>query len=119
MAFDFELAGVHRFQPDVLYLAPRPDHPFRQLTQLLVGRYPQTPPYGGAFETVVPHLTVAQGAEPPVLDAITSVLEPALPIAARAKEIWLMQSGDDGYWRFRTSFPLVRERPPSGRADTR
>ena len=41
-----------------VYLAPSPAAPFRQLTHELFRRFPEHPPYGGAFDDVVPHLSV-------------------------------------------------------------
>ncbi|CAM5691577.1 hypothetical protein SCHAM137S_06449 [Streptomyces chartreusis] len=45
----------------VLYLAPEPDTHFRRLTDAITERWPENPPFGGQFDDVVPHLTVAQG----------------------------------------------------------
>ena len=41
----------------------KPVEPFRALTAQLCDRWPEAPPYGGAYPEVVPHLTVAQGAD--------------------------------------------------------
>ena len=49
-----------RFGGDVLWLEPEPDQPFRQLTTAVWGAFPQHPPYGGAYDDVIPHLTVAE-----------------------------------------------------------
>ena len=47
--------------PSVLYLKPEPAAPLLALTESVVGRWPEAPPYEGAFPEVVPHLTVATG----------------------------------------------------------
>ncbi|NUP83938.1 MAG: 2'-5' RNA ligase family protein, partial [Nonomuraea sp.] len=57
-SFDVEFRGFGHF-PGVLYLAPEPAEPFRELTTAVAERWPEAPPYGGAFPDVVPHLTVA------------------------------------------------------------
>jgi 2'-5' RNA ligase len=57
-AFRFTLTGVHQFPGGAVYLGPEPAAPFRQLTHALHRRFPHHPPYGGAFDDVVPHLTV-------------------------------------------------------------
>ena len=58
---------VDRF-PRVLYLAPEPAAPFVELTQAIAARWPDHQPYGGEFDSVVPHVTVVNGvAEPPGL----------------------------------------------------
>jgi 2'-5' RNA ligase len=59
-AFDFVLASAARF-PATAWLAPEPAAPFIDLTDRLVRRFPAYPPFGGEFEAVIPHLTVAHG----------------------------------------------------------
>src|SRR5437868_3949536 len=44
----FTLGSMQRF-PGVLYLAPDPAEPFRNLTRAIWTWYPQTPPYGGKW----------------------------------------------------------------------
>lgn len=55
--FSFELDRVETFD-DVAYLAPVSDGPLVQLIQSLTQSFPAYLPYAGAFETVIPHLTV-------------------------------------------------------------
>src|SRR5262249_46465844 len=50
-AFSFRLVGPRRF-PGMLYLAPEPAAPFVELTEALVRRFPDFPPYGGQFSTI-------------------------------------------------------------------
>jgi 2'-5' RNA ligase len=101
--FRFELADVGRF-PGVLYLDPKPREPFVRLTQLVVARWPDYPPYGGEFDEVVPHLTVAQGSDPPGLG---NALSEKLPLAAEAREVQLMTQDRAGRWSVKASFPLA------------
>ncbi len=56
--FDFELTEVCEFPGGLTYLAPEPAGTFRRLTSELHRQFPEFPPYGGAFDEVVPHLTV-------------------------------------------------------------
>jgi 2'-5' RNA ligase len=100
-AFAFTLVGVDRF-PGVLYLATEPVEPFRELAAALQGQWPDYPPYGGAFETVVPHVTVIQGNEPA---EAAPELEQAAPIEAEATEVWLMAE-QHNYWAVLRRFPL-------------
>jgi 2'-5' RNA ligase len=101
--FALELRELRRF-PGVLYLAPEPAAPFEELTHELVRRYPEHPPYGGAFP-VVPHLTVAQG-DDELLDRVEVEVEAgaALPIVAKAREALLLEEGSP--WRTRARFPF-------------
>ena len=106
-AFAFDLRGAARF-PGVLYLAPEPAEPFALLTEAIVRRFPEHPPYEGAFLEVVPHLTVAQG-EPAVLDAAERDVSAQLPIAARVDEVTLLEEVEGGgRWVVRARLPLSR-----------
>jgi len=101
--------------PDVLYLAPTSAEPFRQLTELLVSQYPETPPYGGAFTEIVPHLTLAQAGTAQSLDAIAAkfreVASTSLPIQAQVDTVSLLDNAS-GQWRLRAQFALGRAQPP-------
>ncbi len=109
-AFPYALSAVRAF-PDLLYLAPEPDAPFRALIAALAARFPQTPPYGGSIplEEIVPHLTVAHTPDPEKLAALrarfTAQAAPRLPLALRANEVWLMDNRE-GRWAQRQAFPL-------------
>jgi 2'-5' RNA ligase len=97
-AFDFELASVEHFDDDVTYLAPVPAEPFAALTRAVAERWPAYPPYEGAFETVIPHVTVGE---------TNLELDVPLPIACRAEEALLLEEhGPAGAWRLRRRFPL-------------
>ncbi|MFF4507950.1 2'-5' RNA ligase family protein [Streptomyces sp. NPDC001401] len=97
----FEESG--RF-PGVLYLAPTPDAPFRRLTEAVVDRWPEAPPYGGKYEPH-PHLTVAQGQDDAVLDEIEAGLRLGLPFTARVPTVDLV-AYDGTDWQHRASFAL-------------
>jgi len=103
-AFGFEFRDFGRF-PGVLYLAPQPADPFVALTEAVGARWPTCPPYGGAFDRIIPHLTVAEGAAAEVGPAMAAVAQ-ALPIAARAAELWLMVQDEASRWQVRERFPL-------------
>ncbi|MEU6277124.1 2'-5' RNA ligase family protein [Streptomyces populi] len=98
----FERCG--RF-PGILYLAPEPDAPFRALTEAVADRWPETPPFGGEFAEVVPHLTVAQGQDDAVLDEAEADLRGRLPVVTRVGSVDLMVH-DGSRWRQRASFAL-------------
>jgi hypothetical protein len=112
-AFDFRLAKVARF-PLVVYLAPEPADLFRALTEAVVDRFPGYPPYGGVFDEVIPHLTVAECetgmCEDPdaILGEIERDIVGVVPIEARAREVWLMEG--NGTWRVRRRLHLGGER---------
>lgn len=108
-AFDMRLARVERF-PDVLYLAPQPAQPLQDLIQHVAQRYPESPPYGGVFDQVIPHLTVADLEEPAELDPIAErflrAAHTELPIHVRVDTVWLMDDRT-GRWSKRLALPLL------------
>jgi len=103
-SFRFALAPIRRFPDAVLYLAPEPDEPFRQLTLAIWDRYPDTPPYGGNWPDVVPHLSVAWVKDEQRLDRIADDFAQAsqgrLPIEATARDVALMEKRS-GHWLIR------------------
>jgi len=107
--FDVSFAEMKRF-PGSLYLAPTPDEPFRELTQRVVQRFPENPPYGGAFSEIVPHLTIADVDDPQMLDEIAKEFESAaagrLPIHSQVTEVTLIDSSN-GRWQIRLRCALL------------
>ncbi|MFC4117463.1 2'-5' RNA ligase family protein [Nonomuraea zeae] len=91
---------------DVLYLAPTPDQPFRALTEAVVARWPEAPPYGGQFAEIIPHLTVAYSPQAQVLDEVEAALTARLPVTADVAAISLFVSDGDR-WHCRTEFALL------------
>lgn len=107
--FPFTLGALRRF-PGVLYLAPAPAEPFIAATEALCTRWPACQPYGGRFPQVVPHVTVAEGAESA---GETGILAPYLPVQAAAVELALLVEGPRGMV-VRRRFPLGMSLPGGG-----
>nr|WP_055505017.1 2'-5' RNA ligase family protein [Nonomuraea pusilla] len=103
--FTVRFEGCRRF-PGVLYLAPTPDQPFRALTEAVVTRWPEAPPYGGQFADVVPHLTVAHGQEGHVLDEVEAALATRLPVTADVGSVSLFVCDGDR-WHRHADFSLL------------
>jgi 2'-5' RNA ligase len=91
--------------PGVLYLDPEPADGLRELTVAVAERWPEAPPYGGAFDGVVPHLTVAHDAGEDVLDQAEADVLGRLPITTRLAEAHLYVSDGDR-WRLRARLPF-------------
>ncbi|MFC7931782.1 2'-5' RNA ligase family protein [Streptomyces cinereoruber] len=91
--------------PEVLYLVPEPDTPLRRLTEAIAAHWPETPPYGGRFTEIIPHLTVAQGQREAVLEEIEAELVGGLPFTSRVSSVELIVH-DGTRWRERASFAL-------------
>ena len=110
-ASQFAFRDLARF-PDVLYLAPDPVTPFKELIDMVAARFPESPSYGGAFDNIVPHLTIAQTEDEEILKSIERQLERLLPeylpLSTRAEHVWLMDNRK-GIWQKRNSFPLRRK----------
>ena len=97
-AFDFVLDRGERFDDGVTWLHPEPSLPFVDLTAAVAQRWPEHPPYEGAFDEPIPHLTVSETA----IDVNVQ-----LPIASRAHEVTLIEEDEaTGRWSTRRSYPF-------------
>jgi 2'-5' RNA ligase len=103
--FEIELCETARF-PDLVYLRPQPSAPFVAMTEALAEAFPEFAPYGGEFDEIVPHATVAQGDEK-TLAAVEKELVRQLPVKTRCERAWLVEHTPAG-WRRHTAFPLER-----------
>ena len=108
-SFSCSFADVRQLA-NVVYLAPKPDRPFRRLTELAVRRFPDTPPYGGKFADVIPHLTIAEASDAAQLQQLTDeferLLHGRLPLRTRVTEVALMDN-ESSSWQVRARFPLA------------
>ncbi len=100
--FSVSFERVGQF-PGVVYLQPEPAAPFSALTEAVHRAFPDFPPYGGAFEVVIPHLTiteaVGEGVDETMLDAIAAEAARGLPFRARVSGLEVLVEGDGGRWR--------------------
>ena len=109
-AFSFDRCGW--FDQDVLWLAPAPDEPFRELTRAVWRAFPAHPPYAGAFDDLAPHLTVGQRADGDEraldeLRSIESVVSQQLPVTAYVDRVHLIAgSAEPDSWRTLHELPL-------------
>lgn len=106
--FSFTLDHVGRF-PNVVYLAPVPSAPFVRLIEKTAREFPDSPPYGGQFDTITPHLTVAQSSDSDLLESVqrelSDVASARLPIHTFADRVWLLDNRE-ARWQKRISFLL-------------
>jgi hypothetical protein len=102
--FEVRFARVERF-PTVVYLAPEPSAPFTRLTEAVVDRFPDFPPYGGAFEEVIPHLTITESGDA-AFDAIAAHAETALPFSHRVTRLDVLVEAAEGRWHGHWRIPL-------------
>lgn len=111
-SFDFALDEVGWFDDEVAWLRPTPGEPFVRLTELVTDHWPEYPPYQGAHDELVPHLTLAQGETEEARDEAVESVRSQLPIPARAREVWLMTGTQEpASWTTYAAFPLADESP--------
>ena len=96
-AFEVELDRVERFDDGPVWLHPEPSAPFAALIDAVWRRFPDHPPYAGAHDVVIPHLTVSD---------VPVEIDVELPISVSVREVTLIEEGVDGRWTVRRRFPL-------------
>lgn len=106
--FDVVLTGTAWFGEEVLWLAPEDPRPLRALTDLVCQAFPGLLPFGGQFDDVVPHLTVAHGSHLEDMLQAERELSGRLPIHARPTAVSLMVQRTGGWWRTIDAFPFAR-----------
>ncbi len=97
--FDVEFARIKRF-PGVVWAAPEPADAFIALTTAIVARFPDYPPYGGAHDDVIPHLTIVEADDAP-LDDIAVGSATMLPFRHRVTALDVLVESEDVRWRHR------------------
>jgi hypothetical protein len=100
-AFDCAFRRTEWFGDDVLWLAPEPDTPFRELVRAVVAAFPAHQPYGGLYAEPTPHLTVGElrlGSAAELAAAELSV-RAHLPVRARVdRAVLLAGRPEPGTW---------------------
>lgn len=109
--FDVRFDDVGRF-PTVVYLVPDPPEPFILLTEAVQERFPDLLPYEGAFDEVIPHLTIADSLEAP-LDAVAAETMAALPVTFRVARLDVLVQGAGERWQSRWHLPFRGSSPPA------
>jgi 2'-5' RNA ligase len=108
--FEFQLIEPRRF-PGVLYLAIKPEKPFILLVQAVWKKFPDSPPYGGVYNEIVPHLTVAVIEDNNQFNCVCEEFETyskgRLPIDVTANQVWLMTLRQ-GEWGKRAGFEFSK-----------
>jgi 2'-5' RNA ligase len=91
-AFDCSFRRTAWFGDDALWLAPDPAEPFRDLTVAVWNAFPHHPPYGGAHDSVVPHLTVGERrlGDRAALEQAEREVGPSLPVCTHVDRVLLI-----------------------------
>ncbi len=105
----FVLSEVGWFDQRVLYLRPDVADQFVDLTAAIVKEFPEFPPYGGAFDEVLPHLTVLEDAPIEQMKDAERRIRRKVPIKGVATEVWLVHAEQSsGRCHVVRRFPLRR-----------
>jgi 2'-5' RNA ligase len=109
-----EFAETAWFGDDVVWLAPEPAEPFVALTKAIFRLFPDYPPFRGAFDSIVPHVTIGdntvgagRATSLAALKAAEAAVSAVLPLSAVADRVLLMagERRPDG-WRVVSEFAL-------------
>ena len=102
------------FGDEVLYLEPSDPRPLLALTDAIENAFPEYPIYGGAYQTVHPHLTVGQTADRAALQVVERDVLGFLPVRHLVSGVELWQgpalATGLGQWTHAQTFPLQRVR---------
>ncbi len=109
-AFDLVFREWAHF-PNAIYLRPEPVELVLGLIQQLTAAFPDTPPYGGAFADVVPHMTVGRVTGPAEAQEMELQLQeqlaPHLPLSAHVDRIAVHEQAPNGMWSTRREIRLL------------
>ena len=118
--FEFSLSRIARF-PAVTYLAPEPAQPFIDMTLGLAQCFPDYAPYGGQFDRITPHLTVAKRNREGVEIAekeLVGLMQTHGPIHSRCNSVVLLENSS-GMWREVRRFRVGDEAPCADKRSSR
>jgi 2'-5' RNA ligase len=108
--FDAHFTSTGRFPGGVVWLDPQPKDRFVSLMQPVQQAFPDWPPYGGAYDEPVPHLTIASGVDEVVADGVERDVVRQLTerptIAMSVRHLTLLEEGHDLRWTIGRTWPL-------------
>lgn len=94
-AFDARLAEVGEFPGGEVNAWPEPAATFAAITADLVARFPETPPYAGAWPDPVPHVTLEHRATGASVASVRAELGDLLPATFRVDAVQLQWWAND------------------------
>ncbi len=90
--FTFAFTRVAEFPGGISHLRVSPEDPFVALTRAIEQRWPASPHYGGAFDEIVPHATLAYR---PLHAGERRRVEQKLPITVQLRSLAVLER----HWR--------------------
>ena len=100
--FSLRLGWIGR---EVLLLVPEDDSPFLRMTETVLNRWPQYPYYGGEYDKIEPHVSLAYGEGGP-LSRVADLIAGYVPVRGQAILVGL-STGKPGFMTCRARFPLA------------
>ncbi len=95
----------------MVFLEPSPREPVLALCEAVVAAFPDVPPYGGAHDDVVPHLTIGHGAPVEQLRVAEAAVRRRLPFTQEVTTLGLWAGPplltEEPGWRQVGAFPLA------------
>jgi hypothetical protein len=106
-AFDIRLESIRWFDEGVVYLEPSAAERLRTIIAALQELFPDFHPYGGAFDAVVPHVTLSQHGSIADRRLLARRAAGFLPLNVFASHVWMMTNAyHPNSWSIREIFPL-------------
>jgi hypothetical protein len=107
--FECSFSSIGRFDdpPVAIYLEPKPVEQFSAMIEALIEAFPKFPPYGGAVEEVVPHLTIVETADRNLWAEAEEWVKPQLPVRTSVQGFSIYTQTDTG-WVEQFKLPLGR-----------
>jgi hypothetical protein len=93
-----------------VWLAPQPAQPFIDLTERLAAAFPNHPPYEGAHDEIVPHLTIALGPDVDLDRLARKAARAGIAFRRRVQAMEVIAEDGTGRWHARWRLPLGRLR---------
>lgn len=87
--FEVSLTRVATFPNGIVHLVPEPAEPLRALTERFCRAFPTLLPYGGAFGSVEPHVTIDALGPDVTEDTVRAWVAPLLPSPLRVERLQL------------------------------
>jgi len=103
----FSSIGCFDDPPVAIYLEPKPVEQFSAMIEALIAAFPKFPPYAGAVEEVVPHLTIVETADRNLWAEVEEWVKPQLPVRTSVQGFSIYVQTDTG-WVERFKLPLGR-----------
>jgi 2'-5' RNA ligase len=109
--FAIRFVAIERFPARALYLKIEEESRIRGLMRKIYAAFTDTPPYGGEFSDIVPHLTIALADTDAELDRVLPqlfrALAPYLPLAIQVQIVAAMEEDESGIWHTKIALPLI------------